>query len=278
MMAVSPRKVWLLAGTAAVALVAAQATTALLVWQHTRPRLPPLAPVAATLDQAIAAVVTAAADHAAIAVSGVVAYTACQNTILAKGSRFNRSADLYTDPGTEDTLLATIAGRLPAADHPQRATPIGGGAAPLIANLGGQIQLRVAQLGQGWLEAVAETDCRSGTPAPAVPAPSTQPRPSKASVDQLLYALGTGVDSWHTDTVHTDTVTCPAGQIITLSAISRATTTDRLPTRLAPLLPAGAHTFASPANRLAWRDGADSVIVAASDDGTHLTVQHTTGC
>jgi len=36
--------------------------------------------------------------------------------------------------------------------------------------------------------------------------------------------------------------------------------------------------FASPANRLAWREATRSTIVAASDDCTHITDQHTTPC
>ena len=63
-----------------------------------------------------------------------------------------------------------------------------------------------------------------------------------------------------------------------MSAISATTDTGNLPARLAPLVPAGARRFAAPANRLSWRDGTGSTIVAASDDGTHITVQHTDPC
>src|SRR2546430_8350016 len=153
--------------------MALQASIAAVVFQHTRPRLPALAPVAPTLAQAIAAVVTAAGDSAAVAVSGVVPYTSCQNTFLATGSRFNRSADLYTDPGAEDTLIQRIADALPASEHPRRASPVGGGAAPLAADLGGDVHLRVSHLGEGWLEAVAETGCR--ITAPPRPADTTPP-------------------------------------------------------------------------------------------------------
>ena len=44
-------------------------------------------------------------------------------------------------------------------------------------------------------------------------------------------------------------------------------------------VPATAHQFAADSNRVTWRDGATSVIIiAASDDGTHITAQRTTTC
>jgi hypothetical protein len=266
----SARLRWIVAVAAVLALIA-QAWAATAVWNHTRPRLPALAAVAPLLDKAIAATVSATGDRAAVAIAGVVAYTGCEKTFLAKGSRFNRVADLYTDPGTEDALIATVADRLPADDHPTRTTPIGGGAAPLTADLGSGVHLRLSQLGDGWLQAVAETDCRTGHPHPE-PAPAADP-PGKDTVDHLLTALGTATDTWHTDTI-----ACPGGPLTTLSAISRTADTGNLPRRLATLAPADAHRFASPSNRLAWHDTTGSTIVAASDDGTHITVQHTTPC
>lgn len=89
----------------------------------------------------------------------------------------------------------------------------------------------------------------------------------------LLAALGTTPASWHTDAI-----TCPTGRIVTVDALSQATATDNLPARLAAQVPAGARTFTSSSNRLAWRDQTTSMIIAASDDGTHITVQRTTTC
>jgi hypothetical protein len=266
----SARLRWIVAVAAVLALTA-QAWAATAAWNHTRPRLPALAAVAPLLDQAIAALVSATGERAAVAIAGVVAYTGCEKTFLAKGSRFNRAADLYTDPGTEDALIATVADHLPAGDHPTRTTPIGGGPAPLTADLGSGVHLRLSQLGDGWLQAVAETDCRTGHPNPD-PASGVDP-PGRDAVDHLLTALGTATDTWHTDTI-----ACAGGHLTTLSAISRTTDTDNLPRRLAALVPAAARRFVSPANRLAWHDATGSMIVAASDDGTHITVQHTTHC
>jgi len=266
---VSVRLRWLVALVAVVAL-AVQVAVAAVVWGRTRPRLAGVAAVAPLLDQAVGDVVSAVGDRAAVAVAGVVAYTACQNTFLARGYRFNRAADLYTDPGTEDTLIGTVTQRLPASDRPRRTAPVGGGAAPLTGDLGSGVTVRLSQLGEGWLEAVAETDCRTGHPNPddAKAAPA-----DRDAVVGLLAGLGTAIDA-----VHTNTLTCTGHRMTTLSAISRTADTANLPARLVPLVPHDAHRFGSSANRCAWRDPTGSTVVAASDDGTHITVQHTTPC
>jgi hypothetical protein len=270
MATVSRRTWWLVAVSVALAL-AIDATIAATVWQHTRPRLPALTAVAPTLDEAIAAVVTAAGDSAAVTVAGMVATTSCQRTFLAKGNRFNRAADLYTDPGAEDTLIGRIAAALPAGEHPQRGTRIGGGAASLTADLGGDVHLRVSQLGAGWVVATAETGCR--TADRPQPARTTPPADAATAITALLATLGATPTTWQVDTV-----TCPAGAITTVNTISQPTSTGNLRTRLAGAAPTTARQFTSDANRLAWRDGATSVVVAASDDGTHITAQRTTAC
>ncbi len=102
---------------------------------------------------------------------------------------------------------------------------------------------------------------------------TTPPADAVTAVTRLLAALGTTPTTWQVQTV-----TCPTGAITTVATISRATNTDNLPARLSGAVPATARRFTSGANRLAWRDGATSVIVAASDDGTHITAQRTTIC
>jgi hypothetical protein len=89
-------------------------------------------------------------------------------------------------------------------------------------------------------------------------------------VSQVLGALHTSAASWHTDTV-----SCPGGRIVTVDALSAVTDPTNLPARLAGVPPADATRFGSPGNRLAWIEGSASVVVAASDDGTHITVQRT---
>src|SRR2546429_1949643 len=223
MLTVSRRAWWLLAVSAALAL-ALQATIAAVVFQHTRPRLPALAAVAPTLEQAIAAVVTAAGTTAAVAVSGVVPYTSCQNTFLARGNRYNRSADLYTDPGAEDALIGRIASALPANEHPQRGTRVGGGGAPLTADFGGDVHLRVSQLGEGWVVATAETGCR--TTDHLQPELTTPPADAATAITRLLASLGTNPATWRIEAV-----ACPTGTITTVATISPTTNTDNLPSR-----------------------------------------------
>jgi len=258
---------WLVAFAAAL-LLGVQVVAVTQAWQRYRPRLPGLAAVEPLLDKGIGDVLSAVGDRAAVAVSGVVGYTACQRTFLAKGSRFNRIADLYTDPGTEGGLIAAVAARMPAADRVARGAALGGDVAPLTADLGSGVEVRLSRLGEGWLEAVAETDCRSGTPAPSR-VPATVPE----TLTHVLTDLGTTLGS-----AHTDTVACAGHPVTTVSAISGTARTDDLPARLAARVPAGAHRFGSSANRLAWRDTTGSTIVAASDDGTHVTVQLTDAC
>jgi hypothetical protein len=66
--------------------------------------------------------------------------------------------------------------------------------------------------------------------------------------------------------------------MVTWAALSGTADSGRIQQRLAPTLPTTARRFVSPANRLPWRDGHTSVVVAASDDGTHVTVQYTVDC
>jgi hypothetical protein len=264
------RRVRSLVVAVAVLAVAVQGGAATLLWRYTRPRLPALTTVAPTLDRSIAAVVAAVGDSAAVAVTDVVASTSCQNTLFAQGSRFTRTADLYTNPGSEGAVVDRISAALPATDRQHRGAPTGGHAAPLTADLGGGASLQVSQIAQGWLAATAQTGCRAaGHPL----ARATAPAAATTAITQVLAGLGTAPADWHTDTVD-----CPSGQIVTVATESRGTNADGLPTRLSALVPAGARRFTSPSNRLSWRDASTSVIVAASDDGTHITIQRTTTC
>jgi len=266
-MRVSRRHIILAAVLASVLYAGAAA----LVWQYARPRLPTLAAATPTLDHAIALVVAAAGDNAAVAVSGLVPSSSCQHTFLAKGSRYTRTADLYTDPGQENTVVDSIATALPAAEHPVRSGDRSAGRESLTADLGDGIELQVVPVGTGWLAATAIADCRTG--GQAQPAPATDAAALTAPVTGLLSDLGAALAGFHTDAVP-----CQNGRIITLDAISQPTSTDNLPTRLAAFLPAGVRRFSSSSNRLAWRDQNTSTIVASSDDGTQITVQRTTTC
>jgi len=126
-----------------------------VAWQHLRPRLASVTTAASTLDGAIATVVTAVGDGAAVAITGLVPAQDCQQTMLAKGSRYTRTADLFTDPGSERPVLDHIASALPLVDHAQRA------GMTLTADLSSGIHLQVIPVDAGWLAATAETDCRA---------------------------------------------------------------------------------------------------------------------
>ena len=170
-----------------------------LVWQYARPRLPTLAAATPTLDGAIALVVAAAGDNAAVAVSGLVPSSSCQHTFLAKGSRYTRTADLYTDPGEENAIIDSIAGALPATEHPVRSSDRAAGRESLTADLGDGIQLQVLAVGAGWLAATAIADCRTG--GQAQPTPATDVAALTAPVTGLLSHLGTTLAGFHTDAV-----------------------------------------------------------------------------
>jgi hypothetical protein len=233
------------------------------------PTAPPLAAVGADQDRAIAAVLSAVGERAAVAVTGAVPVRSC-TVGAAHGSVFARSADLYLDPGGEDGLIGAVAGGLPSEYRRQRGTPSGGGAAPLTAEVGAAVTLTVAQLGDGWVRATAQSDCRTvGSPSGPAPAGS-----APAAIGALFASLGTTAAE-----VHATTLPCAGGgQAVTWAALSGPTDSARIPDRLAPTLPASARRFVSQANRLSWRDGHTSAVVAASDDGTHVTVQYTVDC
>jgi hypothetical protein len=256
---------------AAVLTGAVLGGASIVVWQRVRPRLPTLATATPTLDQAIAGVVAAVGDDAAVAVTGLVPSVSCTKTPLAKGSVYTRTADLYTDTGQEDTVIDRIAAGLPAGEDPQRKTHGPGGTSSLTADLGGGIHLQILSISPGWLAATATTDCRSG--GQTQPVAGADPTPETGPITQLLGELGATPAG-----LHADAVNCLSGRIVTLDAISQPTDTANLPGRLVRFMPAGARQFSTTSNRVAWRDQNVSTIVASSDDGTQITVQRTTAC
>jgi hypothetical protein len=265
------RRALTLAIAAAVLAGAVVGGSSILVWQRVRPRLPALATATPTLDQAIAAVVAAAGDDAAVAVTGLVPSKSCNKTPLAKGNVYTRTADLYADAGHEDSLIARIAVGLPASEHPQLESHVPGGGSSLTADVGGGIHLQVLPVSPGWLAATATTDCRTG--GQAQPVAGGDPALETGPITQLLGDLGATPAGFHSDAV-----ACSSGRIITLDAISQPTDTANLRARLSRYLPAGARLFGSASNRAAWRMLKVSTIVASSDDGTQITVQRTVSC
>jgi hypothetical protein len=231
-------------------------------------RQPHIATDLPTVDTAIANTVTAAGEQAAVAVGGLVRASTCALDPLTQGGRYTRTADLYLSPGNEDRLITGIAQRLPADYHPSREGAIAGGAAPLLAAAGHGVSLSVRQLGNGWVAAIASTGCTSGgQPVDRAPAPAD---PAVSAVTDLLAGLHT-----RPTRLSEEGLPCPGGQIATVSTVSQPTTAGNLADRLTA--PAGSTAFdAAGANRVAYRQGGTSVIVAASDDNTAVTVERTT--
>jgi hypothetical protein len=143
---------------------------------------------------------------------------------------------------------------------------------PLEAGVAGRVQLSVRKLSEGWLGVSARTACSLGTAAPLATAAAGD---ADATGSTALFArLGTRAAS-----VSEHRLACAGGAIVTVTAVSAPVDTARLSERLAAAVPAGARRFASgTSNRVVYRDGDVSVIVAATDDGAAVTSQHTTTC
>lgn len=254
--------------TAAVVAGAALVTVAgIAIWHYASPAPPAVAAVEAGANDGIIAVTGAVRGRAAFTVTPLVATTACPS---GPGHLYTRTANLYTDPGTEGALITRIAATLPASYRPGRANPLGLPVAPLTASAGTGVTLTVQVISPGWLSATTATDCRSGPAAAAAEPAGTGTPPS--AIASYYAALGTRLDS-----SRTDTLPCSAGAITTTSAVSAQTDPTGIPARLAGSVPAGAHRVGTPGNRIIWyaADGT-STVVSAADDGTHVTAQVTT--
>jgi len=240
-------------------------------WRWDTGRQPTVRDAVAAMDRAVADAVVAAGPGAAVALSGVVRSTGCRINFLHSGGAFTANADLYTDAGTEDSLIGGIAQRLSGAYTVTRG-PAVAGIRPLLADLAGGVQLAVRSLGGGWLQVSARTGCSLGTQAPQV-TPSDAGA-ATAGITALFGRLGTRPASFSEHRLD-----CRSGAIVTVAAVSEPVDSAGLSERLAAAVPAGVQPFtAGRSNRLAYRDGDVSVIVAASDDGTAVTSQYTTTC
>ncbi|GIE32653.1 hypothetical protein Ait01nite_056980 [Actinoplanes italicus] len=256
-----------LIGVGIVVVVAALVAATAAWWRWDTQRQPRVEDVAADMNTAVADAVVAAGSEAAAAVSAVVAAAECDLGPLRTGNVFTGKADLYTDPGAEDSLITTIEQNLPDR-YAVRRGPAVAGVRPLHADLGA-VSLSVRRLSPGWLAVTARSRCSL---AEMTPAASTAP--DAGTVTGLLATLGTRPARVTEQRLH-----CAAGDIVTVSAVSEPTGADGLRDRLTAAVPAGARRFAArDSNRITYRDGSASVVIAASDDGAAITVQHTTTC
>lgn len=257
-----------LTGVCSLALVTGGATW---WWRWDTARQPHVGGATAAMDRALADAVTAAGPGAAVAIGPAVPSAACRLGPLHHGHVFTAKADLYTNPGGEDALLTAMQQRLPPGDAATRGTAVGG-VRPLRASVDAAVSLAVEPVSPGWLTVDVRSQCSLGTAA----APGSSPGRSDGTdtLATVLQRLGT-----RAATTTQQRVPCGSGSIVTLSAISEATDTSHLDARLGSLIPAGATRFATAgANRVTYRAGNVSVIVAASDDGTEITAQYTSSC
>ena len=264
------RRLWVgLAAVVAVSVVAAGAVA--VWWRWDTGRQPRVADVVGDMNRAVVDAVVAAGADAAVAVSPVVRSAECSLGAFRTGGVFTAKADLYTDPGAEDALITGIEQRLPERYATSRGPAVGGVRA-LRADLGAGATLAVRRLSPGWLSVSARSGCSLGAAAqPGAPAGSGA---GVTALTGLLQRLGTGPAS-----VVESRLSCGAGAITTVSMTSRAVDSSDLKRRLVGAVPDTARLFrAGRANRVAYRDGAVSVVVAATDDGTAVSAQHTTGC
>jgi len=258
-----------------VAAVLVVAGAAVGVWRWDASRDPQVRDSVADMDRGVAAALVAAGDDAAVAVSGMIRAAPCSLGVLRGGGRYSRAADLYVPAGQEDAAISGIERRLPASFAPRRDEALAGSARPLIAAAGAGVQLSVRQLGPGWLTAEARTDCVAGPAEPADARPADDD-PAVSAIRQVLAALGTAPAGFNTASVP-----CPEGQpggrIATVAGLSAGTDSGRLAQRLT--VPRGARVFeVAASNRVAYRDGAVSVVVEASDAGSAVAVRRTTTC
>lgn len=260
----------LLIAVAGVLVLAALAGGGAAWWHWDTGRQPQVRDVVATMNRAVADIVVAAGPEAAVAVSPVVRTTDCRLGFLRTGGIFTARADLYTDPGGEDALLTAIGQRLPSGYDVTRG-PAVAGTRSLRATGEATVGVSVQRLSPGWLTVIARSGCSLGKAAAPPPAPAG---PATAALTDLLGHLGT-----RPATVTEQQVSCATGNIVTVAAVSQPVDSSGLAARLAASVPAGATRFAAgDSNRVVYRAGTTSVIIAASDDGTSVTAQYTTLC
>jgi hypothetical protein len=257
----------LLVALLVIVAIAVPAGVGVAMWRAYTRRQPTVTDAIPAMDRAIADVLAAAGPDPAVAVTGVVRVAVCRLDPIRAGGHYNRVASLYTIRGDEDTLITRITQALPAVYHASRQAASLGQAAPMTADAGRNVHLSVRQAGYGWITATAATGCTSG-PGNVITGSPGPGEPGLAAITSVLTQFGTRLAS-----AHRNTLTCPAGAIVTIAAVSTPTNTEHVADRVP--VPPGVRRIALSTDEVAYRQGAISLVVAVSDDGTAITVRHT---
>jgi uncharacterized membrane protein len=240
-------------------------------WRWDTARQPTVADAVPAMRRAVAEAVVAAGPTAVVAVSRVVRSSVCRLNALRDGGVFTAKVDVYTGPGAEEALVDQVEQRL-AGRYPARRGAASSGVRPLEADAGPGVLLAVRRVDAGWLTISARTGCSLGTAPPPATPPATGT--GAAAITTAFAALGTRPASFVEHRLD-----CPSGQIVTVAAVSEPADSSALAQRLSAVVPPGARRVpAGASNRVTYREGPVSVVVAASDDGTTVTAQHTVGC
>lgn len=257
----------LLVALLVIVAVAVPAGVGAAMWRAYTRRQPTVTDAVPAMDRAIADVLAAAGPDPAVAVTGMVRVAVCRLDAIRTGGRYNRVASLYTTRGDEDTLITRITQALPAGYRASRGAGPAGQAAPMTADAGRDVHLSVRQAGYGWVTATAATGCTTG-PGNVITSSPGPGEPGLAAITGVLTQLGTRLAS-----AHRNSLTCPAGAIVTIAAVSATTSTEHVADRVQ--VPPGARRISLSTDEVAYRQGAVSLVVAVSDDGTAITVRHT---
>lgn len=216
------------------------------------------------VDRAIADVVNATGSGPVVAISGFTRIGACSITPLRGGFTYQRTATLYAAPGSESSILAAIALRLPSRYHAESATaPV----VSLYADAGDFVAVNGAEKSPGQVLIRATTGCRTMGGQPTSVGPPSAP---SADIASALSAFGV-----HASSLARTQVVCGNGRILVTDTAT--VPPSDLP---GPLSDAASKLSTSPAistdTVFAYRSAKSDVVALESAGG--LTISSTTRC
>ncbi|MCO1596587.1 hypothetical protein M8C17_15630 [Micromonospora sp. RHAY321] len=201
------RRHWLLIGSVVWAVL-----LALLVWTSVRDDPPTvreqrsLDQAGPVVDRAVGELARAAGAAALLELSPPRVGSGCRVTPLADGATLRREVGVLAPAGTERTVLAGIAERLPASWRagvgPGRDGPV------LRADAGEFVAVQGRPTGDGRIRLSVDTGCRP-VGSGYTPAPSTAGDPEAAALTAALRALGRPADA----APELVTAPCPGGAL-----------------------------------------------------------------